>query len=114
MRRAMIRFLPPLSSSSRHGWWSEQAWKTFCAALVFITSQGGLALAQNEPAHYGIAMHGAPALPPDFDHLPYANPQAPKGGVLHIGFQGTFDSLNPFNLRAGSTAQGLADRKSVV
>lgn len=65
-------------------------------------------MAQNEPAHYGIAMHGAPALPPDFHHLPYANPQAPKGGVLHIGFQGTFDSLNPFNLRAGSTAQGLA------
>ncbi len=56
---------------------------------------------------YAIAMHGRPALPEDFTHLPYANPDAPKGGRLVIGFQGTFDSLNPFNLKAGSTAQGL-------
>jgi peptide/nickel transport system substrate-binding protein len=54
-----------------------------------------------------IAMHGDPALPTDFDHFAYADPHAKKGGRLTIGFQGTFDSLNPFNLRAGSTAQGL-------
>ena len=59
-----------------------------------------------KPAH-GIAMHGAPALPADFAHLPYADPQAPKGGRLSLAFQGTFDSLNPLNLRAGSAAQGL-------
>jgi peptide/nickel transport system substrate-binding protein len=58
------------------------------------------------PRH-GIAMHGDPALPPDFTHLPYVNPDAPKGGRLTLGFQGTFDGLNPFNLKAGSTAQGL-------
>lgn len=56
---------------------------------------------------YAIAMHGDPALPPNYDHFPYANPNAPKGGTLRLGFQGTFDSLNPFNLKAGSTAQGL-------
>ncbi|MFY9629955.1 MAG: extracellular solute-binding protein [Methylocystis sp.] len=60
-----------------------------------------------EPSH-GIAMHGTPALPPDFDHFPYANPDAKKGGRLHVGLAGTFDSLNPFNLKAGSTAQGLS------
>ena len=53
-------------------------------------------------------MHGEPALPPDFAHLPYANPNAPTGGRLRIAFQGTFDSLNPYNLKSGSTAQGLA------
>jgi len=58
------------------------------------------------PRH-GIAMHGEPALPADFSHLPYANPDAPRGGRLTLGFQGTFDSLNPFNLKAGSTARGL-------
>ena len=58
------------------------------------------------PSH-GIAMHGMPALPPNFKNLPYANPMAPKGGRLNLAFQGTFDSLNPFNLRAGSAAQGL-------
>jgi peptide/nickel transport system substrate-binding protein len=56
---------------------------------------------------YAIAMHGHSALPENFTHFPYANPDAPKGGRLVIGFQGTFDSLNPFNLKAGSTAQGL-------
>lgn len=56
---------------------------------------------------YAIAMHGHPALPPNFTHLPYTDPDAPKGGRLVIGFQGTFDSLNPFNIKAGSTAQGL-------
>ena len=52
-------------------------------------------------------MHGAPALGADFEHLPYADPAARKGGRLSLAFQGTFDSLNPFNLKAGSTAQGL-------
>ena len=56
---------------------------------------------------YAIAMHGRPALPENFSHFPYANPDAPKGGKLTIGLLGTFDSLNPFNLKAGSTAQGL-------
>ena len=54
-----------------------------------------------------IAMHGDPALKDAFDHLPYADPAAVKGGRLAIGFLGTFDSLNPFNLKAGSTAQGM-------
>lgn len=36
-------------------------------------------LAAAEPQH-GIAMYGDPALPHDFVSLPYANPNAPKGG----------------------------------
>src|SRR5271166_6984228 len=62
------------------------------------------AAAEPQPA---IAMHGDPALPGAFDHLPYADPQAHKGGRISIGFLGAFDSLNPFNLKAGSTAQGM-------
>jgi peptide/nickel transport system substrate-binding protein len=58
----------------------------------------------------GIAMIGEPALPPGFDHLPYANPQAPKGGRITYGVVGTFDSLNPFILKGGfTTARGLRD-----
>lgn len=77
------------------------------AALVAAApGSGGAALAE-EPAH-GIAMHGAPALPPGFAHLPYADPNARKGGRLRLGLSGTFDSLNPFNLKSGSAAQGLA------
>ncbi len=51
-----------------------------------------------EPAH-GIAMYGEPALPPDFVSLPYANPDAPKGGRVVFGEVGAFDSLNPFILK---------------
>ena len=44
-------------------------------------------------------MYGAPALPPDFVSLPYADPTAPKGGRLVEGATGGFDSLNPFILK---------------
>src|ERR1700730_16170149 len=54
-----------------------------------------------------VGMHGTPALNDPFDHLPYADPAALKGGRLTIGFLGTFDRLNTINLKAGSTAQGL-------
>jgi len=56
---------------------------------------------------YGIAMIGAPALPPDFVSLPHANPDAPKGGRIVFGESGTFDTLNPFNA-AGQPAAGLS------
>jgi peptide/nickel transport system substrate-binding protein len=48
---------------------------------------------------HAIAMHGAPAVPADFTHLPYFNPDAPKGGRLVWGVLGTFDSLNPMIVR---------------
>jgi peptide/nickel transport system substrate-binding protein len=40
-------------------------------------------------------MHGEPELEPGFDHLPYVNPEAPKGGRIVLALQGSFDSLNP-------------------
>jgi peptide/nickel transport system substrate-binding protein len=40
-------------------------------------------------------MHGEPALEPGFDHLPYVDPAAPKGGRITLALQGSFDSLNP-------------------
>ncbi|WP_238366591.1 extracellular solute-binding protein [Mesobacterium pallidum] len=60
-----------------------------------------------EPAH-GIAMYGYPALPPDFVSLPYANPEAPKGGRITFGEVGTFDSLNPFILKGNAPWQQRA------
>lgn len=44
-------------------------------------------------------MYGEPALPAGFDHLPYADPAAPKGGTISIGEAGGFDSLNPYIIR---------------
>ena len=50
-------------------------------------------------------MHGAPALPADFSHMPYANPDAPKGGRLVQGLLGSFDSLNPMIVRGLAVQQ---------
>lgn len=55
-----------------------------------------------------IAMHGQPQLGTTFDHFPYTNPQAPKGGKITFGVVGTFDGLNPFVIRSfRTTARGL-------
>ncbi len=72
-------------------------------AVMCSAIQGREALA--EPSH-GIAMYGEPALPPDFVSLPYANPDAPKGGKLVFGETGSFDSLNPYILK-GSAPWGI-------
>jgi len=67
--------------------------------------------AQAEPTH-GIAMHGKPALPADYQHFPYVNPEAPKGGKITYGVQGTFDSVNPFILKSMRTnARGSWDHQ---
>lgn len=65
--------------------------------LLAIGLIGALAAAPvgAEPRH-GIAMHGEPALAPGFQHLPYANPAAPRGGTLKLATTGSFDSTNPF------------------
>jgi peptide/nickel transport system substrate-binding protein len=65
---------------------------------------------------YAIAMHGAPALPPDFPHMPYANPDAPKGGRLVESMLGTFDSLNPLIVRGVAVQQvrGLPFERGLV
>ena len=55
-------------------------------------------------ATHGIAMYGAPALPPDFVSLPHVNPDAPKGGRIVFGESGGFDSLNPYILKGNAPA----------
>jgi peptide/nickel transport system substrate-binding protein len=77
------------------------------AALAVAPSVRVLAGDSGAPSH-AIAMHGDPALGADFANLPYVNPDAPKGGRLTLAYAGAFDSLNPYNVRALSTAQGLS------
>ncbi|HEV2159535.1 extracellular solute-binding protein [Bradyrhizobium sp.] len=64
-------------------------------AIPALTVGLSVSGARAEEAH-AIAMHGNPAMPADFNHMPYVNPDAPKGGRLTFGLLGTFDSLNPF------------------
>jgi peptide/nickel transport system substrate-binding protein len=69
---------------------------SLAAAFLISTAMSLPALA--EPRH-GIAMQGDPALPPDFQSLPYVNPDAPQGGTLRQAISGTFDSVNPFIIK---------------
>ncbi|MFC3125200.1 extracellular solute-binding protein [Pseudoroseomonas globiformis] len=52
-----------------------------------------------------LSLLGEPALPGDFRHWPWVNPEAPKGGGLVLTAIGSFDSFNPFILR-GTPAAG--------
>jgi peptide/nickel transport system substrate-binding protein len=70
--------------------------KPLALALLFSFGLIGQGFAQ--PSH-GIARHGPPALAADFLRLPYANPQAKRGGRLVVGQLGTFDSMNPYIAR---------------
>ena len=43
-----------------------------------------------------------------FQHFPYVNPDAPKGGRAVFAVQGSFDSLNPLIVK-GAPAEGMRD-----
>src|ERR1700719_1126052 len=92
--------------------WRVSTHVRVCAFLVWVLAvcigamagPHGVAAAES----YALAMHGAPALPADFSHMPYANPDAPKGGRLVQGILGTFDSLNPLIVRGLAVQQIVA------
>lgn len=73
---------------------------SFAALSLFLV----LADSPMAPAAGGLAMYGEPELPPDFNHLPYVDPDAPKGGSISFGELGGFNSLNPFIVKG--TAPG--------
>jgi peptide/nickel transport system substrate-binding protein len=77
----------------------------FCGVLAFGISLATYASGVSAAESYAIAMHGAPALSANFTHMPYANPDAPKGGRLVQGLLGTFDSLNPLIVRGLAVQQ---------
>ena len=75
------------------------------SALVIIGLSGlNWASANEAQVLHALAMHGEPKYGSDFQHLDYANPDAPKGGTVRLAAIGTFDSLNPFTLKGVAVA----------
>lgn len=77
--------------------------RLFCKARILVSIVAAVAwltpqFALSAPQH-GLAMNGDLALKPDFTALPYANPDAPKGGTIVLSESGSFDSLNPYILK---------------
>ena len=71
-------------------------------ALLLLAATSHAVAQEEAPHRHAIAMHGEPALPPDFAHLPYVNPDAPRGGSLRLGIAGSFDSLNTMAIKGNA------------
>jgi microcin C transport system substrate-binding protein len=74
------------------------------------------AAAAEEVEKHGLSIFGDLALPPDFEHFPYVDPDAPKGGeiALQVSATGgnqtfnTFNTLNAYILKGdGAAGMGL-------
>lgn len=75
----------------------------FGALALLAASQARAEEAKITVAH-GISTFGALKLPADFKHLPYVNPEAPKGGEISQWAPGTFDSVNPYTIKGASVS----------
>ena len=80
--------------------------RTNCLALCATLALSiPYALAAQTRTSHALALHGAPKYPADFTHFDYVNPEAPKGGEIRLGTQGTFDSFNQY-IPKGNAGQG--------
>lgn len=55
---------------------------------------------------HAVSLLGTPKYPADFKHFDYVNPDAPKGGLVRLSDNGTFDTLNDIVPR-GNPAAGI-------
>ena len=95
----------------------------FLAALILPLSLLAAPLAAQETAPAaaqgtekttiaaGIGVFGAPKLADDFQHLPYVNPDAPKGGEFSMSWTGGFDSFNPYTVKGRAAIMSSATRR---
>jgi microcin C transport system substrate-binding protein len=63
---------------------------------------------------HGISTFGDLALPADFTHLPYVNPDAPKGGEISQWAPGSFDSFNPYTIQGNAAALSSVFYESIL
>ena len=84
-------------------WWALAAqWALIATALVAPLAPATAPAAVKDQ---GLAMRAEAKYKPGSPHYEYANAQAPKGGTLVIGVQGTMDSLNPYSLKGVSSSE---------
>jgi microcin C transport system substrate-binding protein len=54
------------------------------------------ARAEEKAWRHAVSLMGTPKYPAGFKHFEHVRSDAPKGGLLRLGAQGTFDNFNPF------------------
>src|ERR1044072_7678734 len=86
-------------------------WFALALILGLTALSGDLAQAQESGTKvHALTLGDAPKYGPDFRHLDYVNPDAPKGGTITQGVTGTFDSFNAFIIKGTPAAlPGLYD-----
>lgn len=77
--------------------------KVFLVFICFLFSCPAFAEYEATPAK-GVAMHGRPRYGWNFKNFDYANPDAPKGGMLKLSAFGSFDTFNPYTIKGVSAA----------
>ncbi|MFS8036970.1 extracellular solute-binding protein [Xanthobacter sp. AM11] len=79
-----------------------------CAGLPALSlAQVPEAGAGGQPVfRHGLSLMGAPKYPEGFKAFDYVNPQAPKGGLVRLAEDGTFDTFN-FVVPRGTPAAGV-------
>ena len=80
------------------------------AALLLLAFAAVPPAQADSPVHTvnALALLGEPKYRPDFKHLDWVNPDAPKGGELHRAAIGSFDTFNPFILQGTCRRPGSA------
>ena len=100
----------PRSVDAVLAWPGAVAARQVCVLL--LCAYAGLVQAQQAPAAWvhAYAAFGEPKYPKDFQHFDYVNPDAPKGGVIHLSNpdrRTSFDKFNYFTIR-GNAPAGMA------
>lgn len=79
-------------------------WMIGLGALVLVAAPAFSESHEEIIVSHAISNFGEPVHGPDIPHLPYVNPDAPKGGEISLWSQSNFDSFNPY------TRKGVAER----
>ena len=83
-------------------------------ALLWLSLALGVLAQEATIRAHGISTFGDLKYGPDFAHLDYVNPDAPKGGEISIWASGGFDSYNPYSIKGRAAALSSGPLESLL
>ncbi|MFG1303766.1 extracellular solute-binding protein [Xanthobacter autotrophicus] len=86
--------------------WAAVAPAGLAQAQVVPAATDSAAPAAAQVFRHALSLMGQPKYPAGFPHFDYVNPAAPKGGLLRLAEDGTFDTFN-FVVPRGTPAAGI-------
>ncbi len=82
--------------------------------IVLTVLAAGQLRAEETIKSYGFSTFGEFKYGPDFEHLDYVNPDAPKGGEISIWAQGTYDTFNPYSSKGRAAVLSTIGYESLM